>query len=72
MLFSVGLWLLCYAYQPFYVYDLVFIWIYECIPSCRQTSQPKNLENPKTLFCFIEIFEIVLACSLVVWEQFLA
>ena len=47
VLFSVGLWLLCYASQPFYAYDLVFIWIYECIPSCHQTSQPKNLKNPK-------------------------
>ena len=69
MLFSVGLWLLCYASQPFYAYDLVFIWIYECIPSCHKTSQPKNL---KTLFCFIEIIKIVLACSLVVLEQYLA
>ena len=52
MLFSIGLWLLCYAAQPFYAYDLVFIWIYECIPSCHQTSQPKNLENPKKPILF--------------------
>ena len=32
----------------------------------------KTLKTLKTLFFFIEIIEIVLACSLVVWEQFLA
>ena len=32
----------------------------------------KTLKTLKTLFYFIEIIEIVLACSLVVWEQFLA
>ena len=32
----------------------------------------KTLKTLKTLFCFIEIIEIVLACSLVVWEQFMA
>ena len=32
----------------------------------------KTLKTLKTLFYFIEIIEIVLACSLVVWEKFLA
>ena len=31
-----------------------------------------NQKTLKTLFCLIDIFEIVLACSLIVWEQFLA
>ena len=48
------------------------LWFYECVPSCLQTAQPKTLKTLKTLFYFIVIIEIVLACSLVVWEQFLA
>ena len=32
----------------------------------------KTMKTLKTLFYFIEIIEIVLACSLVVWEQFMA
>ena len=32
----------------------------------------KTLKTLKTLFYFIVIIEIVLACSLVVWEQFMA
>ena len=42
VLFSVGLWLLCYSSHPLYAYDLVFSKIYECMPSCHQTSQPKK------------------------------
>ena len=41
-------------------HDLVFVLVLLMFPSCLQTIQP----NPKkTLFYFIVIFEIVLACS---------
>ena len=67
VLFSVGLWLLCYASQPFYAHDLVFILIYECMPSCLQTTQPRNLKNPKnSILLYWDYWDCVglFSCSL--------
>ena len=50
-------------------HDLVFalvLWMFSLLSSNFSTKTLK-----KTLFYFIAIFEIVLACSFIVWEQFL-
>ena len=49
IVFSVGLWFICYAYLPFNAHDLVFtlvLWMFSLLSSKCPT---KNHENPKNL-----------------------
>ena len=50
----------------------VYFGFMNVFPLVFKLLNQKTLKTLKTLFYFIEIIEIVLACSLVVWEQFMA
>ena len=50
----------------------VYFGFMNVFPFVFKLLNQKTLKTLKTLFYFIDIIEIVLACSLVVWEQFLA
>ena len=68
--YSVGLWFICYTSQ-----SIKCSWFIVCFGLMNVFPHVFKLfnQNPrKTLFYFIVFIEIVLACSLVVWEQFLA
>ena len=73
IVFSVGLWFMCYASQSFKCSLFsVYFGFMNVFPLVFKLLDQKTLKTLKTLFYFIVIIEIVLACSLVVWEQFLA
>ena len=68
--YSVGLWFICYTSQSFEC-----SWFSVCFSLMNVFPLVFKLfnQNPiKTLFYFIVFIEIALACSFVVWEQFLA
>ena len=68
--YSVGLWFICYTSQSFECsWFSVFFSLMNFFPLVFKLF---NQNHRKTLFYFIVFIEIVLACSFVVWEQFLA
>ena len=68
--YSVGLWFICYASQSFKCsWFSVFFGHMNVLPLVFKLFN-QNLIKP--YFTLLWFFEIVLACSSVVWEQFLA
>ena len=68
--YAVGLWFICYTSQSFKC-----SWFSVCFGLMNVFPLVFKLfnQNPrKTLFYLIVFIEIMLACSLIVWEQFMA
>ena len=70
MFILLGLWFICYASQSFKCsWFSVFFGLMNVFPLVFKLFNQNLIKPYFTLFWF---FEIVLACSSVVWEQFLA